>query len=513
MMKKNKKDWLKLKRYPHFSPRLKLHNIPFIRSYVDDTDNVASHRFFPFIHYSIVEKKFRRGINKKGKREKLRTLKIKSREIYYANHLDSQVFAYYAHLLNEELNTFYGVDKELDNCVIAYRAIEHDKNRNKCNIDFAKEVFDFIKEYDSNKVVAVCIDIKGFFDSLDHEILKNAWCKVLKKDRLPPDHFNIFKAITRFSYVEISDILKEFPELKVKRFQNLKRAGITAFCKNPKEFRERIVNKKLIRQAKFKPSEYKKNRKPRRLRKKGIPQGSPISAALSNVYMLELDKVMKGIALQQNGLYRRYSDDIILVMSKDKIKKAYDFLKNYISENLKLTIQDAKTQEVVFQRLSPDFKWTVYMIENKLQKLNKGLEYLGLEFNGEVTRIKQKSLSKYYRTLKKIIRRKAYYARAAKRRKIRTKNPDIDAWIFRTGIYKKKSHLGCRRKKIGNKVYWGNYYSYAKSASKIMGDDRAIKKQLKNHWKIIDSQIKKFEKKYRLDKTPSSRGRKKTSSI
>lgn len=511
-MKKKKKDWLKLKKYPHFSPRFKLHNIPFIRSYVGNEEKVALHRFYPFIHYSMVEKKYRRGVDKKGKKEKLRTLKTKSREIYYANHLDSQVFAYYAHLLNEELNKFYSEDIELDNCVIAYRAIEHNENRNKCSIDFAKEVFDFIKEFEGNKVTAICIDVKSFFDSLDHEVLKNAWCRVLKKDELPPDHFNVYKAITRFSYVEISDILKAFPELNVKAFQNLKRKGITAFCENPKEFRDRIVNKKLIRQTKFKASEYKKNREPRRLRKEGIPQGSPISAALSNVYMLELDQVMKDIALQQNGLYRRYSDDIILILPNNKIKKAYHFLKNYISENLKLTIQDAKTQEVVFQRLSPDFKWTVYMVENKLQKLNKGLEYLGLEFNGETTRIKQKSISKYYRTVKKIIRRKAYYAKAAKRRKLKTKNPDIDAWIFRTGIYKKKSHLGCKRKTIQGKVFWGNYYSYAKTASKII-DEPAIKKQLKNHWRIIDSHIKHFEKKYGLDKTPSRRGKKKSSSI
>lgn len=494
-----------MKKYPHFSPKLKPCNIPFIRNYVSDEDKIETHRFYPFIHYSIVEKKYRRAVNDKGQKEKLRALKSKKREIYYANHLDSQVFAYYAHKLNNALDVIYQKDSELNNCITAYRTIEYNGKRNKCSIDFAKEVFDFIKNYKANKVVAVCIDIKGFFDNLDHEILKESWCKVIGEDILPTDHFNIYKAITRFSYVEISDILKEFTEFDKLTFKSLKRKNITAFCKNPKEFRERIVNKKLIKQDKFKKSEYNRKRPPRRLRKKGIPQGSPISAVLSNVYMLELDQKMKDLAIQYQGMYRRYSDDIILVLPKKKMKKTYAFLKDFISKKLKLTIQDTKTQEVVFQRISPDFSWTTYMLENKIQKLDKGLEYLGLEFDGNITRIRQKSISKYYRSLKKIIRRKAFYARAAKRKKDSTGDQDIDAWIYKRGIYKKKSHLGCKRKKIDGKVYWGNYYSYAKTASKIMNEP-AIKKQLKNHWKIINSQIKYYEKRYNLDLTPSKRG-------
>jgi hypothetical protein len=43
----------------------------------------------------------------------------------------------------------------------------------------------------------------------------------------------------------------------------------------------------------------------------GIPQGTPISAALSNAYMMPLDKRIVEARGSVGGLYRRYSDDIL----------------------------------------------------------------------------------------------------------------------------------------------------------------------------------------------------------
>src|SRR5690606_13844326 len=50
----------------------------------------------------------------------------------------------------------------------------------------------------------------------------------------------------------------------------------------------------------------------------GIPQGSPISALLSNIYMIGFDAAMQAYATKQGGSYRRYCDDILLVLPQSK---------------------------------------------------------------------------------------------------------------------------------------------------------------------------------------------------
>ncbi|HEM0173375.1 TPA: RNA-dependent DNA polymerase, partial [Listeria monocytogenes] len=51
----------------------------------------------------------------------------------------------------------------------------------------------------------------------------------------------------------------------------------------------------------------------------GIPQGSAISAVFANIYASEFDLKLKEIADEFSGIYRRYSDDFILVIPKSDI--------------------------------------------------------------------------------------------------------------------------------------------------------------------------------------------------
>ena len=112
-------------------------------------------------------------------------------------------------------------------------------------------------------------------------------------------------------------------------------------------------------------------------------------------------------------------------------------------------------------------------------------------------------MSLYYRKVKRLIRRKANYATVAKIYNLKNPlSPQKDDWIYRKRIYVSKSHLGARRKRVKDKVFWGNYISYMKTASVIMKQP-AIKKQVRNHWRIIESEIKEFETNSQLKKTPS----------
>jgi hypothetical protein len=491
-MNKNK-DWLKLKKYLHFSPQYEFKHIPFLRSYVSNSDNVIKHCFYPFIHYTVVENKFRRLVNlDTGERNENREIKVKKRQIFYADHLDNLIFSYYSKIINDKLECIYHADSMLSNSVIAYRAIRYDDNRNKCNIDFANEVFSHIKQSNDTNLVVLCFDVKSFFDTLDHKILKKAWCKLLGQNNLPLDHYKVFNAITKFTYVEIGDLIKEFDELNIKKIIYLKNKNIRSFCKNGNEFRKRVKDKQLINYNKF---DFTNNK----LRVYGIPQGSSISATLSNLYLLEFDKMMTKQALELGGLYRRYSDDILFICSIPEIEQIKNIVYQYMNDadRLNLVVQEEKTQEVIFHRASIEDEWSCYTDENGRHK-KVPLSYLGFDFDGKSVRVRNKSLSLYYRNLKRIIRRKARYAFYATIHNLK--------YPYREKIYKRKSHLGAKRKKIDGKTFWGNYISYIKTASNIM-QEPALKQQIRNHWRIITARIIKLERYYKLPKTPSKKGK------
>ena len=53
-------------------------------------------------------------------------------------------------------------------CILAYRS-----DLGKCNIQFAKEAFDQVRK--RGECTAIALDIKGYFDNIDHETLKEKW--------------------------------------------------------------------------------------------------------------------------------------------------------------------------------------------------------------------------------------------------------------------------------------------------------------------------------------------------
>lgn len=475
------KDWIKIKSYTHITPKIPISQKKWISQYVKDKKNIESHRFFPMIHYTIVENKYRRQ-RTEGIKEKERTHKPKPRQIFYSNHLDGHVYSYYSSLINELLNNQYLTDISLTESVIAYRSIPFNDKRNKCNIDFANEVFKYIKDSKSTSVSAICLDVSSYFDSINHFLLKKIWAKLLNRIDLPKDHYKVYRSITKYSYIEIGHLFKITPNAKIDKLAQLKQKSINGFFKNGREFRKLIDGKNLIRV----------NRKDY-----GIPQGSPISAVLSNLYLLEFDKLMVKLAKTYNGLYRRYSDDIVFVCDPKWIDKVNLTVMNFLVDELKLNIQEEKTQRVDFTRDNENESWDTTLNESGIKYKGRPLTYLGFDFDGKHIRIKQKSISSYYRKTKRFIRRAAQFAYKTKKAQEKGLLMNKDPWIYRSKLYRLKTHLGARKKSIGDKVFWGNYLSYAYNAAKIMGEP-GIKKQTRNHWRIVDRSIDNFNKKYDL---------------
>ena len=77
-----------------------------------------------------------------------------------------------------------------------------------------------------------------------------------------------------------------------------------------------------------------------RRRRKGVPQGSPLSPVLSNILLDELDKELKGKKLQ----YVRYADDFsIYTKSKAQARKIGNAVYTFLRDKLRLPINREKS--------------------------------------------------------------------------------------------------------------------------------------------------------------------------
>jgi len=508
---KNEEDldsWYKIKRYPHIG--LPSENRRQTISYIKNKDKIAVHGFAPFIHKVLSTNRYRKEYDNDGKlinNGKRTDKSTKDRDIYYANNLDSNIYAYYSHLLNVKYEDILE-DRNLTKVVTAYRKtpkkLEHDRTQKppkKNNIYFADEVFEYIKnniDHD-NGIVAIAFDVKNFFPSLNHTVLKNKWCEVLDVDHLPKDHYNVFKNITRFSYVEEKHLFNLFKDnilirkndasianKPVKRIEHLYNKNAIAYCEM-QDIHE-IRKKGLIRTSK---------RVDGKLITAGICQGSAISAILANIYMLGFDEEIYDEISKIGGLYRRYSDDMVVICSIEHKSRIIQLFENEIKD-ISLEIHKDKTQVFHFSRCNgkviceQEFNGSITP-----NSINRNFEYLGFSFDGEYVRLKTSSLANYYRKMKKGVRRSGFYSSKI--------NNDTRGEIFRKRLYKRYSYIGAKRcikyKRVRGTtdqwqpekyaINWGNYITYAKNAHKIMGSYSKIDSQIKNHWKNIHKEIEK----------------------
>jgi RNA-directed DNA polymerase len=410
--------WFRVRRYLHFDRPLSLEGV---KSIVESPQRVAAHGFYPFICYELQSEKI-----KKCKATGTLERKIKTRPIAYAAHLDSHIYSYYSHILSDAYENKL-IALGIQECVLAFRSL------GKSNIEFAKEAFDCVKS--ARSCVVIALDIKGFFDSLDHRILKSMWKLVLDSSQLPRDHYNVYKSVCRFGRVNRVDLYERFGISPHNPKFNRNR-----ICR-PEEFRARVSGAGLIQSNPFPGA--------------GIPQGTPISAMLSNIYMLQFDVGMNEYAKSCSGRYMRYCDDILLILPQDKRDEALDIARLQISK-LSLQVQDEKTEIRVFDE-----------IRGKLRSA-KPLQYLGFLFDGERTYLRSASLARYSERMG----RGVALAKATrdKYNQKRIERGDSQRALYKKKIYKRYAYLGRR-----------NFVSYGYRAARIF-EGNAIRKQLRPLW-------------------------------
>lgn len=419
------------KNYIHIDKKVKFAKV---ESYVCNPDMIAKHSFLPLIHYTIETQKYIKSDDSKGF-----DLKFKKRDIRYAGHLDSFIYKYYGDLLNCSYNS-YCESNDIDDCSTAYR----NNKKGKSNIDFAAEVIKSIKEYDNAYIFIG--DFQSFFDNLNHKKIKQRMKNILNADKLGNDWYNIYKSVTRYGSID-NKILENLPHIKNK-------LDISSYFSSVLKFRKTMKKSK----NKGEGIAIDSNRTG-----KGIPQGTPISAVIANVYAIEFDKSMNELANEYHGIYRRYSDDFILIMPTNsnlstKIEEISHFIKRFSIEN-DMELEESKSKILKYE----DDIITNYK-SNQLEKL----DYLGFVFDGKVVKMRDKSISKFYIKAYKLIK----HAKKVKEKKELTSLP------YRRSIYNLYTDMGNDLKK-------SNFISYAKRAQekfdKLSSEtDNQMMKQMRN---------------------------------
>jgi RNA-directed DNA polymerase len=213
-------EWFKPRGYVHFDAPV---GNAFAQKVLDRAF-VAKHSWLPLIYYIKRTKRY--------KASKRKTV-FKNRPIMYASHRDACILSKYAWELTTALDAHYKA-LGLDQHVIAYRKL------GRANYDFSADAFNFARARPIS--VVLCYDITGFFDNLDHRILKERLKRVLELGELAQDWFAVFRHVTQYKMIERAELAAHSrfgPRLSMKLREPL--ATIAAFSQSASRLSEILI--------------------------------------------------------------------------------------------------------------------------------------------------------------------------------------------------------------------------------------------------------------------------------
>jgi RNA-directed DNA polymerase len=428
------------RQYLHFDKRILNLTKDGIKG-VWDSSEVARHSFYPFIRFIKQVKKY----NKKVPGVKKKTFKLKQRPIDFAAHYDSSIYSWYSFMLTSA----YEVElkkRNLSDVPIAYRKID-----NKSNLEFASDIITFIKK--NPEYTVLTFDVEKFFENIDHLKLKGQWSKLLGLITLPEDHYKVFESLTKYHYVDTEQLHRRFGfSLKDHREKE-------QVCSS-QEFREKVCNGGLLmKNSKFREENGKHYAV-------GIPQGSSISCLLSNLYMIDFDQMIESLVASVDGLYRRYSDDIIVVIPTSSAPKIEEGVEKE-SLKINLTLHKEKGEKKHF--INSEGK--LVCIDSNSQKIST-LQYLGIQFDGEDTYLRHAGIAKFQRRRNRTVKHTITTLEEGRHAPVKM-------------FLQKFSYEGVQK---------GNFLTYANRAKKVF-PSKKLKKQVSSN--RISKQLKKRVRKFR----------------
>ena len=396
--------------------------------YVTDPDQIAKHSFYPLIRYSLITNRIKHKRDDAGKRVIIRDPKV--RPISYPCHLDGLIYSYYKTILAPLYENVLGA-RNLKDSVTAFR-----KTRLN-SFKLSHLAIEFIKAMGECDIVVT--DITKYYQKIKHSQLLDRWRFLLDVDRLPDDHFNVFKSITQFSYVW--------------RYKLHNRLGLALpppyverhpIC-SPSVFRSKIVPSGIIISGSS--------------RNDGIPQGSSLSPLLSNIYLMNEDWALNEYIENMGGKYWRYCDDILVVVPKGHGAAALCEIKRQIrAAGLSLSLNKTNVSRTYGN--------------DKRHIGRKPFQYLGLNFDGDDIWIRSSSIHGYKRKARKSLT-------AAKRRRHQETEARSDNKAAPLGVQSLKNMFsGMRirgekiRKRNRNREYSGTFISYMEEVAEFTGSKR-----------------------------------------
>jgi hypothetical protein len=250
---------------------------------------------------------------------------------------------------------------------------------------------------------------------------------------LSEDWYRVFRAVTRFRTIERSDLqkhsdfgsrLKDKSCRPIGTINDIKGAGI-AIAENTNKF--------------------------------GIPQGTPISSALSNVYLLDFDATLLAFCTAHGCLYQRYSDDILVICPLGKETDIIDAVEDSLKQHhIELAADKTDRQKFDMKDLGV-------------------FQYLGFNISPDGAVIRPSSLARQWRKFKRAIN-------TAKRAGLEAISSGKSDKIYVSNLRRRFSPVGAR-----------NFSSYARRADKAFGK-RKITSQIGRLERRMDAEIRALQK-------------------
>lgn len=371
-----------------------------------DSQLVCSHQFLPVV---LREQKFLKMYYNKDTK-KLNFLS-KVRPIVEVGHTDSLIFSLYAAKLSQ------AYEERVNQLGIELVATAYRRGLGS-NIEASKAVIDRV--VGMNDCWIIKSDFVGFFDHLNHRLLKQAVSDLVgekdetspeSKSQLKQDWYAVIRSLTKHRHIAASNI----PDRMLAYAKVHKR-----YVARVREIDYAVRSGELVVSAQHQV---------------GIPQGTSMSAVLANVYMIGFDKKLYELTTSLGGLYRRYSDDFVLVLpgtlSTERVKMIKQQVVNLAHVCTCLKLDNKKTKILRYQFATKQIK----KLREDGSLSESVFDYLGFIFDGRHVSLRSRGIFKFTYKARSSIRETAYEQSEVRKGKTKLFSPYLVAYRRTLGTY------------------------------------------------------------------------------